>query len=332
MKNDTKHILPYQVRQYTSEYFSEWNAFLSAAKNTTFLFHRDFMEYHEDRFMDHSLLIFKENKLMGLLPANMSEGIVISHQGLSYGGLVVAKKAKFSEVMNMFKAVLSFLSSEGLAELHLKTMPKIYCQGPSDEMDYLLFLLQAEQKRVDLASTIDLKHPLKIQSNRMEGVKKAKKQGLSISEGQDFLPFWNEILVPNLKIQHKVQPVHSLEEIAALASKFPKNIVQFIVYQGDTVVAGATIFEVEHLAHVQYISANQEKQQLGSLDFLFHYLITERYKDKRYFDFGISNENQGKNLNEGLLYWKECFGARSIAQSFYTIQTKNYKILDSVFI
>ena len=100
----------------------------------------------------------------------------------------------------------------------------------------------------------------------------------------------------------------------------------------EKIVAGATMFLNKHVAHVQYISANEDKQQLGSLDFLFHHLITSTYRDKKYFDFGISNENQGRNINKGLQYWKECFGARSIAQEFYEVKTANHTKLDSVFI
>ena len=79
----------YTVRRYSSEYFELWNAFISIAKNATFLFHRDFMEYHSDRFQDFSLLVFEGEKLMSVLPANRVGDTVFSHQGLTYGGLVL---------------------------------------------------------------------------------------------------------------------------------------------------------------------------------------------------------------------------------------------------
>src|SRR5690606_20229420 len=108
-------------------------------------------------------------------------------------------------------------------------------------------------------------------------------------------------------------------------SYFPNNIHQFNVFKGPEIVGGATIFETENVAHAQYISANEDKQQLGTLDFLFEFLINERFKNKKYFDFGTSNHIPGKNLNEGLLYWKESFGARSISQYFFEIKTANHK-------
>lgn len=290
------------------------------------------MDYHSDRFQDASLMIYKSEKLVAVMPLNDSNGELYSHQGLSYGGLLLSKKSKFKEVLSIKRELLVYLSSEGFVKLHLKVMPKIYHLAPADEMDYLLFLLKANRTRVDLSSTIDLQDPIKIQSNRIEGVKKAQKLGLKIVQESTFTSFWNEILIPNLASQHQAKPVHSLIEIEYLHSKFPEQIQQFNVYDDDKIVAGATLFISNHLVHVQYISANSDKQRLGSLDFLFYELITNKFKDKKYFDFGISNENQGENLNEGLLYWKESFGARAISHEFYTIDTNNFKNLDSVFI
>lgn len=322
----------FSVKKYTVEDKPSWDNFIRAAKNSTFLFHRDFMEYHSDRFEDHSLLIFKNEKVVGILPANISRKTLYTHQGLTYGGLLLNEKAKLKEVVEIFKNLLQWLDENKIEKLQLKVIPGIYNLLPSDEMDYLLFIVKAAMIRVDVLSVIDKQRPLKIASNRLEGVKKGQKNNLKVVEGNDFEPFWNTILIPNLALRHAAMPVHSAVEITQLANYFPKNILQFNVYKENEIVGGATIFETENVAHVQYISANEDKQQLGTLDFLFEYLITQRFKEKRYFDFGTSNENQGKNINEGLLYWKECFGARSISQSFYEVKTANYKKLESVFI
>lgn len=322
----------FSVKKYTSQDKSLWNDFVRLAKNSTFLFQRDFMEYHSDRFKDNSLLIFKNGKVVGLMPANISKNTLYSHQGLTYGGLVLNKKAKLKEVAEIFQNLLQYLNKEGIEKLHIKLLPKIYNSLPSDEMDYLLFIANAQIIRTDVLSVIDNENPIKITSNRLEGVKKAKKNNLRIEEGNNFQAFWDHILVPNLALRHDALPVHSVGEITQLAINFPKNLLQFNVYKENLIVGGATIFKTENVAHVQYISANGEKQQLGTLDFLFEYLINQRFKKKKYFDFGTSNENQGKNINEGLLYWKECFGARSFVQPFYEVKTSSYTKLESIFI
>ena len=290
------------------------------------------MDYHSDRFEDCSLLIFKGESLVALLPANRKGVAVHSHMGLTYGGLVLSKKLKMNETLLVFQEVLRFLAEEGVTELHLKLPPTIYQKVPADEMEYLLFISEATITRVDVSSVIEGASRLKIQSNRIEGVKKAQKQGLEIVEGFHFSDFWNEILIPNLESRHQAKPVHTLEEMELLANRFPKKIHQFNVMKDGKIVAGATIFETEMVAKVQYISGNEDKQQLGSLDFLFEYLITERFANKKFFDFGISNENQGKNLNQGLLYWKETFGARTVACKFYQVSTANHTKFDNVFL
>ena len=290
------------------------------------------MEYHQDRFDDYSLLIFKENKLVAVLPANIEGEILYSHQGLTYGGLVFTKDLKFKSVLIIFKEILLYLNNNNISILNLKCLPSIYNKLPSEEIDYIMFLLEAELTRRDILSVIDNRERIKLSKDRREGVKRGIKNNLVIKEVDGFEVFWNSILAVNLKEKFNVKPVHSLTEINKLKKKFPKQIRQFNVYKDDKIVAGTTIFETEQVAHSQYISGNKEKNELGSLDFLHEYLINDVFKNKRFFDFGISNENKGKNINEGLLYWKESFGARTITQDFYTLKTSNYNLLNDVFL
>lgn len=322
----------YEIIKYQPSQKTVWNGFIKNAKNATFLFQRDFMDYHSDKFMDYSLLIFRGKKLVALLPANISGSELLSHQGLSYGGLVLCKKITFEETLQIFKWVLIYLKSENIAVLKLKLLPKIYCQLPSSEIDYLLFLVKANLYRRDITSCVFNDNPLEItSSNRLRGIKKGAKNNLEIRGETDFKQFWNEVLEPNLKQAHGQKPVHSVGEIALLQSRFPKNIKQFNVYNDEKVVAGATIFESATVAHAQYISANELGRQMGSLDFLFNYLLNH-FSHKKYFDFGISNEAQGMKVNKGLLNWKETFGGRSIAHDFYEIKTENHHLLYDIFI
>ncbi len=290
------------------------------------------MEYHSDRFIDYSLMFFSKGKMVACLPANKVENTIISHQGLTYGGLIIQKGLKLKDTLEIFKALLLFLESNKISKLLLKQPPSFYTTHPAEEVEYLVHLTQAKTYRVDTASVIDYKNPVEIQSNRLEGYKKGKKNNLSIRESKDFEPFWNTILLDNLKQRHQAKPTHSLSEIALLASKFPNNIRQFDVLKDDQILGGATIFETHTTAHVQYISAGERKQEYGTLDFLFHHLITEVFKHKRFFDFGISNENDGLHLNKGLNYWKECFGARTYVHRFYEVETANHSLLNDVLI
>lgn len=324
--------MSFNVIKYQPEYKQQWDDFVRTAKNATFLFYRDFMEYHSYRFEDFSLMVFKENKLIALIPANSTGNSLYSHQGLTYGGLVLASKVKLEQSLQIFREVLKFLNNNGVETLEIKTLPHIYPDFPSEEINYLMFLTEARFTRRDVLSVVDLKSPFKISNGRMEGVKRGKKNNLLVKEVNHFNEFWNEILIPILAEKHEAKPVHSLEEIELLHQRFPNNIRQFNVYYNNKIVAGTTIFETNKVAHCQYIAAGNDKNQLGSLDFLHYNLIKEIFKNKKYFDFGISNENQGRNLNQGLSFWKEGFGASSVVQDFYSVGTKNYSKLDNVLI
>ena len=279
------------------------------------------------------MLIFKGEKLIAVLPANKVGDTLHSHQGLTYGGLVTHKALKFNEVLEVFKLLLQFLEDHNILYLNIKSLPSIYASGPDSQLAYLMFLLNASVVRRDALSVIDYNFmPESISSNRKRGFKKGQSHNLVVKEESSLENFWTAILIPNLKAQHNVKPVHTLEEMTLLQSHFPNNIRQFNVYKGDTIVAGTTIFETKNVAHAQYISANSDKQELGSLDVLFQYLIHTVFKDKLFFDFGTSNVNNGLNINKGLLYWKESFGARMIVQDFYSVSTKNHELLNSVFI
>ena len=322
----------YTIKRYTSEDFALWNAFVSNAKNATFLFHRDFMEYHSDRFQDFSLLIYDDDKLISVLPANRTGDAIFSHQGLTYGGFVFDAKIKLGEVISMTKYVLHFLHQNDIATFQLKLIPSIYNQFFSEEVEYALFLTDAKLIRRDCLSVIDMTKPFSFTKTRKESIRRGEKNNLVIKEELKFDLFWNEILIPNLEKKHHSKPVHTVEEITKLQEKFPKNIRHFNVYFEDKIVAGTTVFITDEVAHPQYISGNEQKNELGSLDFLYSHLITEVFADKNFFDFGPSHEENGKKINEGILFWKESFGAKTTVQDYYEVDTTNYFLLENIML
>lgn len=322
----------YTVKRYQENDYENWNAFIGQAKNATFLFHRDFMEYHSDRFQDFSLIVLDGEKWLGVLPANIVGNQVFSHQGLTYGGLVYNEKVKLASVIEIFRSILLFLNDNKMEKLQLKLIPSIYHIKPAEELNYALFLAEAQLIRRDSMAVLDLSKPYTISKTRKECIRRGIKNNLVIKEELDFKLFWEEVLEPNLDKKYQAKPVHSIAEIEMLQRKFPNNIRHFNVYQDDKIVAGTTIFVSENVAHPQYVSGMGNKNELGSLDFLYHHLITSVFMGKRFFDFGISNEDQGKKLNEGLVFWKESFGASIIVHDFYEVKTSNYGLLDTVLI
>ena len=322
----------FSIKTYNDSYKVDWNNFVDISKNSTFLFKREFMDYHAEKFEDYSLLIFYNSDLIALFPCNIRDGEVYSHEGLSYGGVIVKSEIKFLKYLELFTHLLNYFDEKSIKTLYIKQIPSIYNSNFNGELDYLSFVTGAKIYRRDIISVIDMQNENKISKDRIQGYKRGVKNKLEIKETDDLDDFWNSILIPTLLNRHYVNPVHSLHDIKKLKKVFNNNIKQFNVYHEDQLVAGTTIFLTKNVAHVQYIGSNSEKNSLGSLDFLFYNLITEYLSDFKYFDFGNSHEQQGMKINKGLNYWKEGYGARSLTHDFYEINISNFHKLNNLMI
>ena len=296
------------------------------SKNGTFLLERRFMDYHSDRFHDCSLMIYDDEQLVGLFPANVDTDrrIVYSHQGLTYGGLVMTFETTQLQVLQMMQAsLLWFIDYIQASRLYYKPIPYIYSKCGAEEDLYALFRAGARLHSRGASSVVSQTHPLRMRKLRLRGAQKAIDNGLYIShmteDNWDMLrDFWN-ILSSNLWQHHNVHPVHTFEEMQLLMSRFPMQIKLFTVCKDRQVMAGTVVFITHQVAHMQYIAASEDGKQTGALDLLFRHLINEKFKQIPYIDFGISTEHGGTYLNEGLIFQKEGFGARSVCYDNYEV-------------
>lgn len=309
------------IRRYTSSDRTLWNRFIREAKNATFLFEREYMDYHSDRFTDCSLIFEREGKMLALLPANIEEDTLVSHRGLTYGGLVMSHETKATDVIEIFELLRIYIKEVLKARILIyKPLPHIYCPVPSEEPLYALTRMGASISSRTISTTIATGCNAGINEQRKRGVKRAANAGIYCRESSDFAAFWN-ILDNLLKERHHTTPTHTLSEISLLAGRFPHNIRLFTANgTGDTVLAGVVVYETANVAHLQYIAASPAGKKAGALDMLIMHLIENVYKEKQYIDFGISTENGGKVLNEGLISQKEGFGGRAIVYDTYEMQ------------
>jgi len=304
------------VKRYTFEYHTNWNDFIQTSKNGTFLFHRDFMEYHADRFIDHSLLIFQEDKLLALFPANEQLSVIQSHGGLSYGGMILGFPIGASATLQIWEHICGYYKKNGFEEIIYKTIPKIYHRYPAEEDLYALFRTGAQLYRRDITFTIEnIKRP-KLSKGRKWLLARAKKCGVTVREQSDFSAFM-ELETENLKKRYQTKPVHTGEEMNLLHSSFPEQVNLFeAVGQHGQLLSGLVLFITDEVAHAQYIASSEEGKDIGAFDLIVDYAL-QRYQHLKYFDFGISTEQNGQYLNEGLAAYKESFGARGTVCDFY---------------
>ncbi len=319
----------YTIKRYEFKDYKNWNAFIDKAKNATFLFHRDFMEDHKDRFEDYSLIVLDGDKWIAVLPANRVGNTVHSHQGLSYGTIIVLDSIRIKEYLEIFWTLMKELNESKIELINFKLVPKIYNKTIADEIDYASFLMKSQTYRSDVYLVIDMKEKYKPNRNRMRALKVANSLGIEIRQENDYFSFWNEILIPNLNNRFNVNPVHTVDEITKLAASFPEEIKLFNAYLKGVLKAGVVLFLFKDVVHFQYSSGSDDRMDTAALDILFDFVI-KKYSNKQYISFGSSSENEGLSLNEGLAYWKESFGAKNHVQNFIKIETKNFTELNNI--
>lgn len=312
----------FDIRRYTPDMADAWNQYVARSKNGTFLFDRRYMDYHQDRFTDYSIVVFLYNRIYALLPANIVETTLYSHQGLTYGGLIMDERCTGEKVCQLFVELNTYLSQQGITKVVYKTIPAIYHSIPAEEDLYALTVCcHAVLTARDLSSTIALDHLLKFPESRKSGIRKAKNKGLTVCESNDMETFW-AILNANLSEKHQVRPVHTAPELRLLQSRFPDNIHLYMVYHNNEALGGTVLYQTPQVIHVQYISANAKGKEWGALDLLFDELVHQPYQGIKYFDFGKSTTHDYTQLNTHLLFQKEGFGGRGVCYDTYEWNTK----------
>lgn len=306
-----------EVRPYEASLAGAWNAFNAGARNGHLLFDRGFMDYHADRFADASLMAFEGERLVGLAPANLSGETVWSHQGLTFGGLVV-DDARAVEVAAMLDACAAAWAGQGARTLVYKALPPIYQRRPAQEDLSWLFRRGARLVRRDLGTAIDLTEPGPVSSRRARGARKAAGAGVTFARSDRWSDYW-AVLESVLEARHGAAATHSLAEITLLAGRFPEAISLHTAEREGEVLAGVVMFRSGPVAHAQYIAAGEAGRALGALDGLFLHLIEGERGVRRWFDFGHSTTDQGHTLNEGLMRQKEEFGGGGVVHDVYEL-------------
>lgn len=307
-----------EVTPYSSEYKPQWDSFVSGSKNGVFLFNRDYMEYHSDRFVDHSLMFYSNHRLVGVLPANIASDALQSHGGLTFGGVVTGFQMKTPQMLTIFEALIQHCRDQGIKEVLYKPAPYIYHSIPADEDLYALFVNNAKLVARSVSSCISLSCLNGFDSSRKDNIRKAKNNKLVVKESSDYDSFM-KIEEAALLERHGVKPVHTTDEIKLLAQRFPNNIKLFASFKEGVMLAGIVMYESRNVAHMQYAANSKVGWNLGAQDIIEDYLINQHYQGKKYFDFGISTEQQGQVLNLGLIERKEHFGANAVMYDAYQV-------------
>jgi hypothetical protein len=307
-----------RLEEYEDRNESEWNEFVTRSKNATFLFDRGYMDYHSDRFNDASFLVYDEDDLVGMIPGNISGSTYYSHQGLTYGGVLCDVEMTAELMIDIFNRWTSRLTEQGLDNIVYRAIPHIYHTIPAEEDLYALFRKDAQLVQREVSSAINLNEPVEFRDGREWAADKGRREGVTVEQTDDFRRFI-EIETELLKERYDEEPTHTPDEMELLAGRFPDNIKLFASSSEGNLISGVLVYETENVAHTQYIADTDKGRDLHASDVILDYLINEYYTEKQYFDFGISTEDGGNYLNEGLVFFKEGFGARSVVYDTYEL-------------
>lgn len=306
---------------YSAEKQKEWDTFIDESKNGTFMLKRGYVEYHSDRFTDFSLMFYDEGKLVAVMPASLHGDEVRSHGGLTYGGIISDRKMTTKKMLSVLDSLLLYLKENNIKKLIYKRVPSFYHTYPADEDVYALFKNKAKLVRRDISTAVYLPDRIKLSKGKKWGISRAKQAGVVVKKFDDFNLFIekeNEVL----KERHNAQAVHTGGELKLLAKRFPDNIALYGAFLNDEFLAGTLVYVTPTVAHTQYITTTEKGRETFAFDFLGNELISNVYADKIWFDFGISTENGGMVLNEGLCQQKETFGGRGFVYDFYELEIK----------
>lgn len=316
-----KSLNKIELQRYDTQHKTEWNKFVQNSKNGLFLFDRNYMDYHKDRFPDHSMIFRRKQKIVAVFPATELGKTITSHSGLTFGSLIMDISLLASEVLTCFQEIKKYYSSNGFEEIIYKSIPSMFHKYPAEEDLYALFRNDAKLIRRDISSVISMDSAIRFSETKRQFVRKCGDLNIKITENNDFSQYWD--LLESVLRKFDAKPVHTLDEIKLLKDNFPQKIRLFEARREQTLLAGLVIYDFGSVVHTQYMANSSEGRKIGALDYLNFKLINDVFNDRKSYSFGISTVDHGKILNEGLILQKELMGGRGIALDFYSINLIN---------
>ncbi len=308
----------YHLQVFKNELKQVWDEVVTTSRNGNFLHMRDYMGYHAHRFDEQSVIVFKDSKSIGVFPCNRLDDIIVSHGGLTYGGLIYGADLRSTDALPILELLVDHYRSQGSRRMLYKAVPHIFHSYPAEEDLYALHRLGARLVRRDLSTAVQLTNRIKLSDSRKSTIRKAIRCGIIIREGEFFESFHS--LLQRALMKHGSQPVHTSDELKLLRNRLPTRIRLFGAFLDEQLLAAALIYDFGHVAHSQYLASSDEGKATGALDLLLEHLLDDTFNQRSFLSFGISTEQQGKHLNEGLVFQKEGFGGRAIVHDFYELE------------
>jgi len=325
--------------KYTHECEELWDDFVKNGVLGTIYHTRKFINYHpNNRFTDNSILLFKEDELICVVPAckkkqvipgttyNSDGDIIIdpdefstfnqkastpyfSYLGATYGGPVFLKKYFQTRYVSiMIDKIMQYYNNE----IEFRLANNIYFE---DNIFMVYSLLGAKLRMIPEMSWyiktndefIDNIQNKRNRSNLIKAIEDPSILCYKTLDDNKYKLFYS-ILEKNLSDNHMSIPTHTLHELLLLKSILENNASLYIVEKDETMLGGVYVVKVTSVCwYTFYISRNIDINNSSlAIPYLMYTIANDAKKEGvKYLDYGITTEDRGKILNSGLADFKE---------------------------
>lgn len=312
---------------------AEWDSFIEQAPQGTLFHTRRFLEYHPaERFTDHSLLFYTNSRLDAVLPAaeiNSPEGKTLhSHPGSSYGGLCTVSRPSLDQCIEMINILSIHCKDAGFSRFVFRMPERIFFKEPTDQLEFAMLKNGFECAYTELSTAYLLAQPSVLSPEaRLAALPQKTRNVISkgIRSGLSFRGLReNEIdqfyLILETSLQnHQAKPTHQLQEIHRLYRLCSGEILPFGVFLGEQMVAGFLVFKVSWQSlHIFYSAQDYNYSQYNPTCYgVYHLMCWAEANGYTRLNYGISTENKGNVINQGLFKFKESFGGVGTLRTFW---------------
>ena len=309
------------IKRYNNSLSEEWENIVTQSNNGTIFHTRKFISYHpKDRFIDHSIVFYKNNQLFTLFPAvelnESDKKILVSHPGTSMGSFVTPADLSFHDSLQLVNLLNTYIKKLGFSSIIITLPPIIYNKRKTNYIDYSLLKYGYRYVKREVSSILFLEDSIeknvnKFKPSHRQALRKAQRSGVVIKKTDDFNSFYN-ILKKNLKNRHNVRPTHTVNELSKLKKLFPENIILYGAFIEGSMVGGVVNFIANNDVILSfYISHDEKYQEYRPINLLFYEVLKDAITNNfKVFDFGIFTVNVEPNM--GLAKFKENFGSSGV--------------------
>ena len=315
------------INRFTESFTDDWEKFVRDSNNGTIFHTRKFLSYHsKGKFIDHSLIFYKNKKPLSVLPAveifESNNKVFVSHPGASMGSFVTPIDLSFKDALQLVSELNKYMKKQKFSSVRITIPSIIYNKRKTNYIDFSLIKHGYEYVKREVSSILILEDSIennvkKFKPSHRRALRKAQRLGLEIKNSEDFNTFY-DILKKNLKSRHNVEPTHTVGELLKLKKLFPNNILLQAAFLDNKMIGGVVNFITNNdVVLAFYISHDEAYQEYRPINLLFYEIVKDAINNNfKVLDFGIFTVNEEPNM--GLAKFKENFGSSGIFRDTFS--------------